>query len=152
MGKGSHHHLLAHYSVEIAARKILALSDEAERLRSIELLPTRREVGTGQRFVDGIVEADLDSAEGVGDQREAQQPDLRVVVHGDAGEIGDGLDEGVAAGFDGDRLRLQRIHALVLDELLHPVQSDFAVDAVDLRLTESRSLDVGVARDGDRGG
>ena len=46
----------------------------------------------------GSFQADVDAAERVGDQREAEQPDLGVVVDGDSGEVGDGLDQGVAAG------------------------------------------------------
>ena len=68
MGKGSHDHLLTHHPVEITAGKVVALPDEAERLRAVEALPAGRKVGTGQRFVDRIFEAHLDAAECVGDQ------------------------------------------------------------------------------------
>ena len=44
VGKGSHHHLLAHHPVEIAARQVVALTHEAERLRTVESLPTDGEV------------------------------------------------------------------------------------------------------------
>lgn len=151
MGKGSHHDLLADHPVQIAARQVVALSDEAERLRAIELLPAGREVGTGKRFVDSVFEADIDTAEGVGDQSEAEQPDLGVVVDGDTGQIGDGLDQCLAARLGGFGLGFGGIHALLLDQLLHLLQLDLAVDAVDLRLVQAGRLDVGVSGDRDRG-
>ena len=68
------------------------------------------------------------------------------------GEVSDGLDERLAAGLGGFWLCLRRVHALFLDQLLHLVELDLAVDTVDLRLVQARRLDVGVAGDRDRGG
>ena len=117
MGKGCHHRLLARHPVEVAARQVVALPDEAQRLRAVQLLPARREVGARKRFVDGVFEADVDAAERVGDQGEAEQSDLGVVVDGDAGQLGDGLDQRLAAGLGGLRLGDGGVHALLFDEL-----------------------------------
>ena len=138
--------------VEVTARQVVALPDEAQRLRAVQLLPAGREVGARKRFVYGVFQADVDAAEGIGDQREAEQPDLGVVVDGDPGQVGDGLDQRLATGFGGLRLGLSRIHALLFDELLLLLHVDRAVDAVDLHLANARRLDVGVARNRDRGG
>ena len=98
MGQRGHHRLLAHHPVQVAARQLVALADEAERLRAVELLPAGRKVGTRKRFEDRLFEADFDAAERVGDQREAEQSDLGVVVDGDAGEVGDRLDQRLTTG------------------------------------------------------
>ncbi len=68
MGKRCHHRLLAHHPVEVAAGQIVALADEAQRLRAAQLLPARGEVGTRKWFVDSISQAHIDATEGVGDQ------------------------------------------------------------------------------------
>ena len=104
--------LLAHHPVEVAARQVVALPDEAQCLRSVQLLPAGREVGARKWFVDSVFQADVDAAERVGDQREAEQADLGVVVDGDAGQVGDRLDERLAARFGGLRLGHRRVHAL----------------------------------------
>ena len=106
--KGGHHHLLTHHPVQVAAGQVVPLPDEAQRLRTVQLLPARREVGPRKGFVHILFQADVDSAERVGDQREAEQADLGVVVDGDAGQVGDGLDQRLAAGFGGFRLRPPR--------------------------------------------
>ena len=114
--------LLAHHAVEVAAGQVVALPHEAQRLRAVQLLPARWEVGTRKRFVDSVFQADVDAAERVGDQREAEQADLGVVVDGDAGQVGDGLDQRLAAGFGGLRFGHRRVHALLLDQLLQLLQ------------------------------
>ena len=149
--KLSHHHLLTHHPVEVSARQVVALADEAQRLRAVQLLPAGRKVGPGKRFVDGLFQAYVHAAEGVGDQGEAKQADLGVVVDRDAGEVGDGLDQRLAAGLGGLRLGLGGVHALVLDEFLHLVELHLAVDTVDLRLAEPGRLDIGVTRNRDSG-
>ena len=111
MGQRGHHHLLAHHPVQVAARQLVALADEAQRLRAVELLRAGREVGTRKRFEHRLFEADVDAAEGVGDQREAEQSDLGVVVDGDAGQVGDGLDQRLAAGLGALRARPRRADA-----------------------------------------
>ena len=68
MGKRSHHHLLTHHPVEITARQVMALPDEAECLRTVEPLPAGRKVGTRKRFVDRVLQAHLDAAESIRDQ------------------------------------------------------------------------------------
>ena len=117
VGQRGHHHLLAHHPVQVAARQVVALADEAERLRAVELLPAGREVGTRKRFVHSVFEADVDAAERVGDQREAEQADLGVVVDGDAGEVGDRLDQGFAAGLGALRVRRPRPESPALTRL-----------------------------------
>ena len=68
-------------------------------------LPAGRKVGAGKGFVHGVLQAHLDAAECIGDQREAEQADLGVVVDGDAGEVGDRLDQRLAAGLVPGRRR-----------------------------------------------
>ncbi len=111
MGQRRHHRLLAHHPVQVAAGQVVALADEAQRLRAVQLLPAGREVGTRKWFVHGIFQADVDATEGVGDQREAEQPDLGVVVDGDTGQVGDGLDQRLAAGLGALPVRPRRVHA-----------------------------------------
>jgi len=114
-------------------------------------LPAGREVGTRKWFVNRLFEADLDAAERVGDQGETEQPDLGVVVHGDAGEVSDRFDQGLAT-------RLGTLRRGIVEGVtgLHQagplLLPGCAVDAVDLRLAQSGGLDVGVARNRDRGG
>ena len=117
VGQRGHHHLLAHHPVEVAAGQVVALAHEAQRLRAVQLLPARGEVGARKRFVDSVFQADVDAAERVGDQREAEQADLGVVVDGDAGEVGDGLDQRLATGLGGFAARPRRVDAPVLDQL-----------------------------------
>ena len=74
------------------------------------------------------------------------------MIDGDTGEIGHRFNESVATGLHRQGFSFRRIHTPVLDEFLHPLQLDLAVDAVDLRLVEARCVHIGVARDGDRGG
>ena len=150
MRQRRHHHLLAHHPVQVAARQVVALAHEAERLRAVEFLLAGREVGTRHRFEDRLFEADLDTAERVGDQRETEQPDLGVVVDGDPGEVGDGLDQGIAPG-------LGALRGGVLGGIAGLHQADplglpgCAVDAVDLGLAQAGSRDIGVPRNRDRG-
>ena len=108
VGQRGHHRLLAHHPVQVAARQLVALADEAERLRTVELLPAGRKVGTRKGFEHRLFEADVDAAERVGDQREAEQPDLGVVVDGDAGQVGDRLDQRLATGLGAATPRLRR--------------------------------------------
>ena len=150
MRKGCHHRLLSGHPVEVAARQVVALPDEAERLWAVQRLPARREVGARKWFVNSVFQADLDATQRIGDEGEPEQADLGVVVDGDAGEVGDGLDERLAAGFGRLRLGLCRVDALLFDKLLQLLQVDRAVDAVDLHLAHAGGLDVGVAGDGDR--
>ncbi len=151
MGQRRHHHLLTHHAVEVAAGEFVTLPDEAQRLRAVQLLRAGRKVGARKWFVDRLFEADVDSAEGVGDQREAQQSDLGVVVDGDAGEVGDGFDQRLAAGLGALALGLVRRGA-GLDQADPLLFLGLAVDAVDLGLAESGGGHVGVAGNGDRGG
>ena len=144
--------LLAHHPVEVAAGQVVALPDEAQRLRAVQLLPAGREVGARKGFVHIVFQADVDAAERVGDQREAEQADLGVVVDGDAGQVGDGLDQRLAARFGGFRLGHRRVDALFFDQLLQLLEVDRAVDAVDLHLPDAGRVDIGVARDRDGGG
>ncbi len=150
VGQRGHHHLLAHHPVQVAARQVVALADEAERLRAVELLRAGREVGARKRFEHRFFEADVDAAERVGDQRETQQPDLGVVVDGDAGEVGDGLDQRLAPGLGALRLGvLGRVAGL--DQAGCAWPPGLAVDAVDLRLAQAGRRDIGVAGNRDRG-
>ena len=71
----------------------MSLSHEAQRVGAVECLFAGWEVGTRHRFVDWRVEADVDSADGVGEQDESEQTDFGVVVDGDAGQIRDRSDE-----------------------------------------------------------
>ena len=151
MGQRGHHHLLADHPVQVAAGQFVALADEAQRLRTVELLPAGREVRARKWFENRLFEAYIDPAEGVGDQCEAQQPDLGVMVDGDAGEIADSLDQRFTAGLGslgcglrGRDARFDQAHSLLFLGL--------AVDAVDLRLAQAGRGHVGVARNRDRGG
>lgn len=98
MGQRRHHRLLTYHPVQVAAGQIMPLANEAERLRTVELLPPGWKIGTRKWFVYRLFEADVDAAECVGDQRETEQPDLGVVVDGDAGQIGDRLDQRLTPG------------------------------------------------------
>lgn len=111
----------------------MALPHEAQRLGAAEALPAGREVRPGEFLVDRLVEADVDAAERVGDQREPQQADLGVVVDGDAGQVGHRLDQRFTARFGAAGLRLDRVHAR-FDEGVGGLQSGGAVHAVDLGL------------------
>ena len=150
MRQRRHHHLLADHPVEVAARQVVALPDEAQRLRAVQRLPAGREVRTGKLFVHRIFQADVDTAEGIGDHREPEQADLGVVVDGHPGQVGDGLDQRLPAGLHGAALTLGRVHVLNLDELLCGVQLHAAEHAVDLHLAQPGRGHVGVAGDGDR--
>ena len=119
MGQRGHHRLLAGHPVQVATGQVVALANEAECLRPVKLLPARGEVGTRKRFVNRLFQADVDAAEGVGDQGEAEQPDFGVVVDGDAGQVGDGLDQRFAAGLSRFRFRL----VLVPFRLVRPAPS-----------------------------
>ena len=152
VGKRGHHGLLARHPVEVAPRQVVALPDEAQRLRAVQLLRAGGEVGARERFVDGVLEADVDAAEGVGDQREAEQADLGVVVDGDAGQVGDGLDQRLAARLRSPSARRRRgprpaasTSSFIFSSLTWPKTPLIFV------LPRSRRLDVGVARDRDRG-
>ena len=150
MGQRGHHHLLAHHPVQVAAGQIVALADEAQRLWTVELLPAGGKIGTRKRFVHRFFEAYIDTAQGVGDQREAQQPDLGVVVDSDTGEVGDRLDQRLTAGLGALPLGLvgRRAGFDQADPLLF---LGLAIDAVDLGLAQPGRGNVGVAWDRDRG-
>lgn len=137
MGQRRHHRLLAHHPVQVPAWQVVALADEAQCLRAVEFLAAGRKVCAGKWFVDRIFEANLDPAERIGDQRETEQSDLGVVVDGDSGEIGDRLDQGLAAGF-GAVAAASAAEAPAWTRLAR-LASGLAVDAVDLRLAQSRA-------------
>src|SRR5271165_7257318 len=127
----------------------MALADEAQRLWTVELLPARRKIGTRKWLVYGLFQAYVDAAEGVGDQREAQQPDLGVMVDGDAGEVGDRLDQRLAAGLGSLGLGLGGRDA-GFDQADSLLFFGLTVDAVDFGLAQPGRGDVGVARNRDR--
>ena len=151
MRERGHHRLLAHHPVQVAARQIVALAYEAQRLGAVELLSAGREVGTRHRFEHRFLEANLDTAEGVGDQCEAEQPDLCVVIDRYAGEVGDRLDQRLATGLGALRLGVRGGNT-GLNEAGPFCLLGLAVDAVDLGLAEAGGRDVRVAGNRDRGG
>ena len=150
--------LLPGDAVEVTTGEIVALPDEAQGVLAIEGLPARREVRTGQRLVDRVVEADVHAADGVSQHLEPQETDFGIVVNGDAGEVADGVDEGLSAGLggllvDGLLVRLPALGGGLLLEfvLLHELRS--AVDTVELGVAQLvATVDVTVARQGDCGG
>lgn len=138
MRQRGHHHLLAHHPVQVAARQFVALAHEAQRLRAAEPLRAGREVGTRKRFEHRLFEAHVDAAERVGDQREAEQADLGVVVDGDAGEVGDGLDQRLTTGLGAlGRGVLGRVAGL--DQAGALGLPGLTVDTVDLGLAQPRA-------------
>ena len=73
------------------------------------------------------------------------------MVDGDAGEVGDRLDQGLAAGLGAARRGVGgRVAGLT--RLARLASRGLAVDAVDLRLAQAGGRDVGVPRNRDRGG
>ena len=150
VGQRRHHHLLAHHAVQVAARQVVALADEAECLRTVEPLLAGRKVGTRKRFEHRLFEAHVDAAERVGDQGKTEQPDFGVVVDGDAGEVGDRSDQGITACL-GALCRRVLSGITGFDEAGPLGFPGLAVDAVDLRLAQAGRGDVGIARDRDRG-
>ena len=150
--------LLAGDPVQVTARQIMTLTHEAQGVRTVEGLLAGREVRTGQGFVDRIVQADVHTADGVGEQHEAEQPDFGVVVDTDAGQVGDGSDKRLATLLDaflGDLVFvvLLAVGGGFVGLLGLVVVLGAAVDLVQLDVAELRStIDVGVPGQGDCGG
>src|SRR5699024_3359394 len=123
---------------------------ETQGVGSGERLDTLLEIRPRHRLVHVVVQADLDTADGVRHEYEPQEPDLRVVVDLDAGQVAHGSDEGVAARlFRGPGGLLLR--GAPGEFAVHRVLVGHTEHTVDLRVAQLRSRDIRVAGDGDCG-
>lgn len=127
----------------------MALAHEAEGVGTRERLLPGREARAGEGLVDRRVQTHVDAADGIGEQDEAEQPDLGVVIDRHAGEARDGVDERLAArerrfavGFGVGHPALDEFEALLL--------LGGSVRGVDLAVADAGHVHVRVARDGDR--
>ena len=68
------------HPVEVAGRQAVPLPDEGQRRGALHVLRAGREVGARPWVVDGCVQAHRHAADGVGQQVEAEQVHLGVVV------------------------------------------------------------------------
>ena len=150
--QGRHVRLLAHDAVQVAARQVVALAHKRQCLGAVEGLLAGGEVRARERLVDGGVEADVDAADGVGKQHEAQQTDLREVVDLHAGEVRHRVDQPLLARARDLLFELGVLGGAVGKQLLSLFARVRRVDAVDLHVAVVISVDVGIARDGDGGG
>ena len=90
--------LLAMRPVQVTVGQAVALADERQRLRRVQVLVAGREVRTGVGVLDRVVEADLHAAEYAGQLVEPVQVDLGEVVDVHAGELLDRVHGGLAPG------------------------------------------------------
>ena len=116
---------LVDHPVEISARGG-AGPHISKCVAPVEFLATRRQVDAGKRIVDRLGRTHGHAADGVHDIGEPGEPDLRVVVHPDAGDLFDGLHQQLWAT-EGER-------------------------RVDLVLAVARDGDLGVAGNGHQRG
>ena len=128
----------------------MPLPHERQPLCPVEDLPAGREVRPRKLVVDRGVEAHLDPAHGVGKQHEPHQADLRVVIHANAGQVGDGVDEpalarGLGLAFQAGALFLSLgEEPLLFDGLVAGVY------AIDFGVPKVIVVNIGVAGDRDR--
>ena len=130
----------------------MPLPDKRQCLRAVQGLHAGGEVGAREWLVHGLVQTHGHAADGVGEQNETEQADLREVVHLDPGEVCDRVNQAFLTSA-GDLL-LQFLplgHPLFLNQLFALVGGVRPVDTVDFEVAVSLVVDVCVARDGDCG-
>ena len=144
--------LLAADPRQVAFGQVVALADERQRVGAGDRARAGGEARSGQRLVDGVLQADVDAADGPGQVVEAEQVDLRVVVDGDAGEPLHGPDQRRPAGLGGLGVDPGTVTDALADEPLRRQRLHRRVGGIDLVRVVARDVDVAVARDRERDG
>ena len=147
VGDGGQEHLLAADPGEVALGQAVALAHERERVGTGDRERAGGEAGPGQRLVDGVLQADVDPADGLRQVVEAEQVDLGVVVDGDAGEPLHRPDQRGPAGLRGLRVDPGAVPDALADQALGGQRLHRRIRRVDLVLAVAGDVDVAVARD-----
>ncbi len=108
------------------------LTDERQRRGALHVLLAGREVRPGPGVVHRRVQADRDAADGVGQQVEAEQVHLGVVIDLQAGERLEHADEHGPAGLVGLPLDLRLVSDTLVDQVFLGVRLRGGVERVDL--------------------
>ena len=79
-------------AVEVAVVESVALPDEGQRLRRVEMLATGGEPSARIRVTDRVIQTDVDAAERLGDVVEADEAHLGEPIDRHTGELTHRLD------------------------------------------------------------
>jgi hypothetical protein len=92
-------------ALEVFVGEVVALSNEGQRLSTVEMLSAGGQVGPGVRVLRRVVEADVDASELSREVVEAGEADFREMIDRHAQQLGQIGGRGLPPGLPASRLR-----------------------------------------------